>query len=93
VTDILNAAIWLVCCTFAAWTIRRTIRAARRVGDYRSRNDQRAAWHATRLEHRPEPGHPGTDTGLLIDAYLTYYGPAGLDRLRDAIEQHRKEKP
>ncbi|HEY9370416.1 hypothetical protein [Streptomyces sp.] len=35
---------------------------------------------------------PGTDDDRLLDAYLAYYGPAGLDRLRAAIDQTRKEQ-
>jgi hypothetical protein len=34
-----------------------------------------------------------TDADLLLDAYLAYYGPAGLDRLRAAIDQTREEQP
>ncbi|MFF2475132.1 hypothetical protein [Streptomyces sp. NPDC058066] len=34
---------------------------------------------------------PGTDADLLLDAYLIYHGSDALDRLLDAIDQHRKE--
>lgn len=46
-----------------------------------------------RTEPTPEQQAPGTDIGLLIDAHLVYYGPAGLDQLRAAIDQTRKEQP
>lgn len=36
---------------------------------------------------------PGRDTDLLLDAYLIYHGPDALDRLLDAIDQHKKETP
>jgi len=46
---------------------------------------------------RDEPAQPDTEWGvrdeLLLDAHLAQYGPAGLQRLRDAIDQTRKEKP
>jgi hypothetical protein len=75
----INLAVAVVLFAFAAWAIRRSLRdASRRVDDI--------------LADRPEPRQPGTDDGLLLDAYLAYYGPAGTQRLRDAIDQHRKEK-
>jgi hypothetical protein len=89
VTDILNAAIALAGLTFGLWAIRWSIRAARQAGDYRSRGDRRAAW---RLLHTDPPAidtQPGTDTDLYLDAALAYYGPAGLQRLRAAINDHR----
>lgn len=36
---------------------------------------------------------PGTDDDLLLDAHLAYHGPAGFDRLLDAIDQTREETP
>lgn len=62
------------------------------------------AWWALRRASRQvdqilhdEPAEPDTEWGvrdeLLLDAHLAQYGPAGLQRLRDAIEQARKEKP
>jgi hypothetical protein len=46
-----------------------------------------------RVNPPSEQQTPGTDSDLLLDAALAYYGPAGLQRLSDAINQHRKEKP
>ncbi|MFE4671053.1 hypothetical protein [Streptomyces sp. NPDC056723] len=34
---------------------------------------------------------PGTDTDLLLEAHFIYHGPAGLQRLRDAINEAREE--
>jgi len=63
-----------------------------------------AAWWALRKASRQvdrilrdEPAEPDTEWGvrdeLLLDAHLAQYGPAGLQRLRDAIEQTRKDMP
>lgn len=34
---------------------------------------------------------PGSDSDLLLDAYLAYHGSDALDRLLEAIDQHRQE--
>ncbi|MFJ4932363.1 hypothetical protein ACIP8U_00630 [Streptomyces pseudovenezuelae] len=57
--------------------------------DYRSRNDRRQAAWATAREPRPEPAEPGTDIGLYPDCVAIYSDCEELDRLRDAINQHR----
>ena len=80
---------WLPIFTVAAVIIWRIWRVRPR-DDYRSRNDRIAARRITRVEPRPEPGKPGHDDGLLLDAYLARYGDAGFQKLRDAIEQTRK---
>ena len=36
---------------------------------------------------------PGSDADLLLDVCLAYYEPAGLARLRTAIDQTREETP
>ena len=64
-----------------------------RGGDYRSRNDQRAARLIAALEPRPEPAEPGVDAGLYLDCVAIYGDCDELDRLREAIHQHRKENP
>jgi hypothetical protein len=61
--------------------------------DYRSRNDRISAWRILRLDPPAVDTRPGSDDGLLEDAYLALYGHAGFQRLRDAIHQHRKENP
>lgn len=73
-----NLAIAAVLSAFAWWSIRR---ASRRV-------DQ--------ILHTDPPAIDakwGIDDGLLLDAALVYYGPAGLQRLLNDITQTRKEKP
>lgn len=73
-----NLAIAAGLLAFAWWSIRR---AARKV-------DQ--------ILHTDPPAidtQPGTDTDLLLDAALAYYGPAGLDRLLNDIHEAREEKP
>ncbi|MFJ9012285.1 hypothetical protein [Streptomyces canus] len=69
----------------AVWRIRPR-------DDYRSRNDRVAAQRAARLGPG-EDQEPGTDIGLYLDAVAIYDDCEELDRLRDAINQHRKEKP
>lgn len=71
---------------FAVWAIRRCLPH----DDYRSRKDRAAAWRAT-CDPRPEPAAPGTDAGLLLDCIAIYGDFADLDRLRDHIDQTRKE--
>lgn len=61
--------------------------------DYRTRNDRIAAWRILRLDPPAVETQPGRDIDALLDALLAYHGPAGLNRLRDAIHQHRKENP
>lgn len=58
----------------------------------RTRTDRAAAGRVTRSEPRPEPGQPGTDSGLLLDCIAIYGDHAGLQRLRDAIDQTRREE-
>jgi hypothetical protein len=62
--------------------------------DYRSRNDISAAARVTGFQERPEPGQPGSNVGLYLDCVAIYSDCEELDRLRDAINQHRKgERP
>jgi hypothetical protein len=60
--------------------------------DYRTRNDQRTAAWTTASEPRPEPAEPGTDIGLYLDCVAIYADGEELDRLRNAINQHRTEE-
>jgi len=73
--------IWLtavvVAAGFAWWALRRELRAA---GE-----------HVTAI--LTDQRQPGTDSGLYLDCIAIYGDCDELDRLRDAIEQHRKEKP
>jgi hypothetical protein len=64
---------------FAWWALRRELRAA---------DDQVTAILADRPQRQP-----GTDAGLYLDCVAIYGDCNELDRLRDAIDQHRKEKP
>ncbi|MER6492639.1 hypothetical protein [Streptomyces griseorubiginosus] len=61
--------------------------------DYRSRNDRKQADEAVASNDRPEPGQPGTDISLYLDCVAIYGDCDELDRLREAIDQHRKEMP
>lgn len=70
------------------WAVGRAVRG----DDYRTRNDKRAAWLAV-CEGRPEPPQPGTDIGLYLACIAAYGDSDELDRLRNAMEQHRKENP
>ena len=49
----------VVASVFAAWAIRRSIRAARRA------SDRINAWLTACNGDRPEPGQPGSNDGLL----------------------------
>lgn len=80
--------IWLaaavVAAGFAWWALRRELRgASERVADILADQPQR----------QPEQQQPGTDTRLYLDCVAVYGDCEDLDRLRDEIEQHRKEKP
>lgn len=66
-----------------AWAVGRD--------DYRSRNDRTQALMRIHLG-RPEPAQPGTDIGLYLDCVAIYSDCEELDRLRTAIDQHRKEE-
>jgi hypothetical protein len=82
---------WLaitVAATFATWAIWKSLPHG---DDYRTRNDRVAAGRITRSGPRPEPGEPGRDAGLYLDCVAIYGDCEGLDRLRDAIDQHRKD--
>lgn len=81
-----NLAIAAGLLVFAAWAIRRSIQALRGA-------DRIVADAILRTDPPAIDTQPGTDSDLLLDAALAYYGPAGLDRLRAVINQHRKEKP
>lgn len=78
--------------TACAWQARRAFRAWRH-DDYRTRNDRRQAWLTTSGSERPEPAAPGTDSALYLNCIAIYGDCQELDRLRDAIDQHRKEQP
>lgn len=80
---------WLAIAATAAFVIWRTWRI-RPHDDYRTRNDQRAAWMTVCNAPRPEPAEPGHDAGLLLDCIAAYGDCADLDRLRNAIDQPRK---
>lgn len=75
--------IWLaavvVVAGFAWWALRRELRAA---------ND-----HVTAILADQPQRQPGTDVRLYLDCVAIYGDCDELDRLRDAIDQHRKEKP
>lgn len=75
----LGAAV--VAAGFAWWALRRELRAA---------GDQVGAILADQPEP-PEQQQPGTDTGLYLDCVAIYGDCDELDRLRDAIDQHRKD--
>lgn len=71
------AALWVVW-----WSIHDDTRRA-------DRNDRIAARRAARFEERPEPAEPGSDIGLYLDCIAVFDDCEELDRLRDAIDQHR----
>jgi hypothetical protein len=64
-----------------------TALGAWRRGDQRTRNDRAQADRYARHRPTPERPEPGTDIDLYLDAALAYYGPAGLNRLSNAIHQ------
>lgn len=72
-----------------AWAVTRFIR--RGCDDYRTCNDRAAADRIVAVEPRPEPAAPGKDDGLYLDCVAIYGDCEELDRLRHAIDQHRKE--
>jgi hypothetical protein len=75
--------IWLaaavVAAGFAWWVLRRELRAA---------GERVAAILADQPQRQP-----GTDAGLYLDCVAIYSDCDELDRLRDAIDQHREENP
>lgn len=54
-----------------------------------ARRDRAAAWRQLCTEPPTEQRQPGTDTGLYLDCVAIYDDCEELDRLRDAIDQHR----
>lgn len=68
---------------FAWWALRRELRGA---------SDQVGAILADQPQRQPEQ-QPGTDAGLYLKCVAIYGDCDDLDRLRDASDQHRKEKP
>jgi hypothetical protein len=92
VIDLICADAILIGLVGAAYCLRRAIRVWRG-DDYRTRNDRVMAERILRVDPPSEQQTPGTDSDLLLDAALAYYGPAGLDRLHNAITDSRKEKP
>lgn len=86
---ILAIALWLLL-GVAAFMLLRGARWIFRADDYRTRNDRVAAERILRTSPPRRETQPGTDDDLLLDAALTYYGPAGLQRLRDAITDTRE---
>jgi hypothetical protein len=92
VIDLLCGNAFLIGLAGATYCVRRGIRVWRG-DDYRNRNDRVAAERTCRTTPTSEQQTPGTDTDLYLDAALAYYGPAGLQRLHDAVNQTRKEKP
>ena len=75
-------ALWAVVAAVLAWQIRQALRGA----------DQIVADAISRVDPPAEQQAWGTDNDLLLDAALAYYGAAGLERLRGAINQHREEE-
>jgi hypothetical protein len=76
----------LVGATFCAIQLRRALKTS----DYRTRNDAHAA---ERTLQRTPPGEqqtPGTDHQLLLDCIAVYGDHEGLQRLRNAINNHRE---
>lgn len=73
----------------AAWAVTRFIRRGH--DDYRTSNDRAAAQCIVDTQARPEPATPGNNTGLYLDCVAIYGDCEELDRLRHAIDQHRKE--
>ena len=70
----------LAAAAFAAWAVTPCLRdASRKVDDI--------------LADRPEPAEPGRDVRLYLDCVAIYDDCDELDRLRDAINQYRKENP
>ncbi|MFD9276842.1 hypothetical protein ACFWD7_06065 [Streptomyces mirabilis] len=89
--DLICADVILIALVGAVYCARRGIRVWRG-DDYRTRNDRVMA---ERILHTDPPAidiQPGTDTDLLLDAALAYYGPAGLQRLHSAINETREEE-
>lgn len=89
---VLAITAWLLL-GIAAWALLHLARRSLRGSDYRSHNDQVMAQRISRLEDRPEAPQPGTDIGLYLDCIAVFGDCDELDRLRDAIQQHRKENP
>jgi hypothetical protein len=77
-------AIAVVAAAVIGWAWRRPR------DDYRSRNDRREARRAAQVGLGEEQ-EPGTDVRLYLDCVAAYDDCDDLDRLRDAINQHRKE--
>jgi len=86
--DIAVYLIVLAALAGAAWTARRLYRTLAG-DDCRTRNDRRQAWLTVCDGPRPEPPQPGTDISLYLACVATYGDCDELDRLRDAINQHR----
>jgi hypothetical protein len=53
------------------------------------RRDRAAAWRMQCTAPHAEQRQPGTDVGLYLDCVAIYSDCDELDRLRDAIDQHR----
>lgn len=88
--DLICAAVFLIGLTGATYCVRRGIRVCRG-DDYRTRNDRDAVDQILHTDPPAIDTQPGTDTDLYLDAALAYYGPAGLDRLQDAVNEAREE--
>ncbi|MFE2485981.1 hypothetical protein ACFXGR_22325 [Streptomyces mirabilis] len=90
-SDLICADVILIALVGAVYCARRGIRVWRG-DDYRTRSDRVMAERTCRTNPTSEQQTPGTDTDLLLDAALAYYGPAGLERLHDAINDIREEE-
>ncbi|AVH59930.1 MULTISPECIES: hypothetical protein [Streptomyces] len=91
-TDLICAVVFLIGLAGAVYCVRRGIRVWRG-DDYRTRNDQVAAQAILRTDPPAEQQTPGTDSALLLDCIAVFGDCEELDRLRNAIHQHRKENP
>jgi hypothetical protein len=69
---------------FSAWVWLDAI-----LDDHRTRNDHRTLRAAAYDASSPEPPQPGTDIGLYLACVAAFNDCDELDRLRDAINQHR----
>jgi len=84
---LITAGLFVAGLAFTAWQIRRGEHADR------NRRDRAMAHRYTRFNPTPERQQPGTDPALLLDCIAVYGDCDELNRLRNTLNQHRKEKP
>jgi hypothetical protein len=89
VTDLICANAFLIGLVGATYCVRRGLRVWRG-DDYRTHNDRVMAERLIRTDPPAIDTQPGTDTDAYLDAALAYYGAAGLQRLRGAINDTRE---